>query len=517
MEETAKLTTRNKTNNTTNKNSTRYIKEKTNQELLDSINPELLQKARDKLNNMTQKARNELKKSISWFFLPDSLKKLTREKIQSKMKKIDLISLLFAFIGIICNLIASNIYIDFEEVKSNDNLISINIKPNNNNTVKILRYITSVSTIILIFSIIYHYITRLKFKIFKQKIDLSSSLWSSRLIIWLIMEILICLIHSPPFLDSVTIPIQTTGEVQTIVDVDLDLILSIIIPLRVYLLFRYYSFYSHWADDKAEKVCNDCNAIGGISFAIKAELKERPYTVVGVLLTLSILIFGYGLRNIELAFVKSVPLSSYQDWTYIWNGFWCIIITILTVGFGDYYPQTHLGRVIAVVACLWGTFLISLMVVSLTISVEFTPQEEKAYEELKNAEASFKLRKKAAKIIRLGHQLKISNENLNNSNLKYSKLEYLKIYNEFKSMIDEFRILRKNIITKEHEVSAETILHKLNHNVTEQMEKMIADTNLYITSLTEHIKLSKELQEKIGESSDRLDSLVKGMHKCIID
>ena len=60
-------------------------------------------------------------------------------------------------------------------------------------------------------------------------------------------------------------------------------------------------------------------------FVIKAELKERPYIC-------------------------------------IWNGFWCIVVTVLTVGYG----------VIAIIACLWGTFLISVIVISLTNSIEFT-------------------------------------------------------------------------------------------------------------------------------------------------
>jgi hypothetical protein len=52
---------------------------------------------------------------------------------------------------------------------------------------------------------------------------------------------------------------------------------------------------------------------------------------------------------------------------------WCTIITMATVGYGDFYPETHIGRVIAILACIWGNFLISLMVVSLTISSEFNP------------------------------------------------------------------------------------------------------------------------------------------------
>jgi len=48
-----------------------------------------------------------------------------------------------------------------------------------------------------------------------------------------------------------------------------------------------------------------------------------------------------------------------------------------TVGFGEGYPATHMGRFIGVIACLIGLLLVSLMVVSLTSSSEFTEEELK--------------------------------------------------------------------------------------------------------------------------------------------
>lgn len=56
---------------------------------------------------------------------------------------------------------------------------------------------------------------------------------------------------------------------------------------------------------------------------------------------------------------------------------WLIIITMTTVGFGEGYPSTHLGRFIGVIACIIGMLLVSLMVVSLTLSSEMTPEESK--------------------------------------------------------------------------------------------------------------------------------------------
>ncbi len=245
--------------------------------------------------------------------------------------------------------------------------ITIEVVPNYTNTVTILRAVTSFSTILLIMFLIRHYLMDLNFLIIKHKVEISSTLYSSGLLWKLLLEIFICVIHSPPYLNNVRVNIPKTNGDPCYVD--LDLFLSSLIPLRVYLLFRYFSCYSSWADDRAEKICNECNTLGGISFAIKAELKERPYTMVGVLMILSILIFGYALRNVEVAFMQNMPSNKFLDWTYEWNGLWCIVITILTVGYGDFYPQTHVGRVIAVVSCLWGTFLISLMVISVNISV----------------------------------------------------------------------------------------------------------------------------------------------------
>lgn len=51
-----------------------------------------------------------------------------------------------------------------------------------------------------------------------------------------------------------------------------------------------------------------------------------------------------------------------------------------TVGYGDFYPKTYLGRAVGIFACFWGTFLISLIVVSLTISFDFTINEKNLYQ-----------------------------------------------------------------------------------------------------------------------------------------
>ena len=345
----------------------RHHTEITNEELNAKVNPKLLEQFRDSFTSLDESKRKEIEASLGNLFLTDNIKKKMHASIERKMKINDLALIILAFIGIITNVISSSLYLTPKIIEKK----SIILIPNETNTVFTFRLITSITTIFLLISVIRHYNIKLEMLIFKQNVSITSSLYSTGLLWKLFAELVIFAIHSPPWMNDITITFSsTTGNSSTKYVVDIDLFLSSLIPLRVYLLFKLYSFYSPWADDRAQKICNECSASGGMSFAIKAELKERPFTLVGILIVLSILIFGFAIRNVELGFMKYKSTSTFQDWSKAWNGFWCVMVTILTVGYGDFYPSTVLGRVIAVISCLWGTFLISLMVVSLTITVE---------------------------------------------------------------------------------------------------------------------------------------------------
>jgi hypothetical protein len=47
-------------------------------------------------------------------------------------------------------------------------------------------------------------------------------------------------------------------------------------------------------------------------------------------------------------------------------------MTITTVGYGDYTPKTTMGKWVAMFAALWGSFMISLLVLSAASIFELT-------------------------------------------------------------------------------------------------------------------------------------------------
>lgn len=85
---------------------------------------------------------------------------------------------------------------------------------------------------------------------------------------------------------------------------------------------------------------------------------------------------------------------------------WNTIITLSSVGFGDIYPKTLLGRLVGVIICFWGVFIISFFVVSITNILLFTSAEQKAYAQLIKLFYKSQLKKQAVNVLSTGFKYK---------------------------------------------------------------------------------------------------------------
>jgi len=59
-----------------------------------------------------------------------------------------------------------------------------------------------------------------------------------------------------------------------------------------------------------------------------------------------------------------------------------MVITLTTVGYGDVYPSTVFGRCLIMCIAFWGTFLISLMIMSVSMVFSLKDTEQKALHNL---------------------------------------------------------------------------------------------------------------------------------------
>ena len=88
----------------------------------------------------------------------------------------------------------------------------------------------------------------------------------------------------------------------------------------------------------------------------------------------SVFIFAYTLRIFE----HPLGLISGMNWTFM-NSIWCVIVSMATVGYGDFIPKSIMGRLIGVMVCFWGVIVVSIFVATLTLLLKFETAEEKTY------------------------------------------------------------------------------------------------------------------------------------------
>ena len=356
---------------------------------------------------------------------------------------------------------------------------------------------------------------------------LNSSMLSLNLTIPMIIEIIFLIVHTPPFFNGMVINYRySTVNYEEVIPIYVDLFISAFILTRVYLLFKYYANYSKWGGVFASMVCSECNAKGGFIFTYKAGIKEHSFIFVIVFMVFTILIFGYTLRNCEISFIKDVPEKYFQDWTHISNGFWFMTTNILLLGYGDYYPTTFLGRIIAFVTCIWGIILEGFLIKAILNVIKMDKKEEAAYNDVEQYLEECEYKKTALKLI---HQVYITNiilENLKKENnmkkgdlkdelFKERKIFFNKITWRLRKLLRDFSKMRKNKEKKEREVSVQNLMTKINLEINDNTNYLLRNIQTQINALLENMNQAQENQNQIQLFTSLLEVMYNNMNNKV--
>ncbi|EGR28720.1 small-conductance calcium-activated potassium channel protein, putative [Ichthyophthirius multifiliis] len=140
-------------------------------------------------------------------------------------------------------------------------------------------------------------------------------------------------------------------------------------------MIRTLIIMSVWYNNRTQRVCNMYASEANLLFVIKCILKINPYTLVFSAMSISVFYFGFAIRICESPLQRDKDNQLFHN---MLNSMWNIIITMTTVGYGDYFAQTHLGRFVIFFVCMWGVFIVSMMVITLNNTLETSNLENKA-------------------------------------------------------------------------------------------------------------------------------------------
>lgn len=188
---------------------------------------------------------------------------------------------------------------------------------------------------------------------------------------YIIFECLLTLVMPYPSLYNKTYT-ETADEKDIGVEFQWnDFLLCWCIMFRIHFLLRTLLSLSDYTEARAQRVCKFYGCEANYNFALKALMKQSPWTVLSWMILVTLLMMSYQLRLFER---KVQPPFNYFT-TCMWN----MLITMTTIGYGDYSAQSQLGRMLAILIAFWGVFYVSLFVVALTNVLNFDCPEKKAF------------------------------------------------------------------------------------------------------------------------------------------
>ncbi|KAL4449849.1 hypothetical protein ABPG74_008222 [Tetrahymena malaccensis] len=241
---------------------------------------------------------------------------------------------------------------------------------------KALLYMTFLLTIGMITLTVIRYQAKLEWLKVRQAISQKANLITSGYLKSMIIEIVISAVHPMPWTWQVRLsffndPTQATAYYH------LNEIFLLIMLLRVLLIVRTLLTSSVWYNNRTQRVCNMYAVEVDYLFTIKGIMETYPYALIISALTISILYFGYMIRICEAPLYRNQTDGQLLLYSFS-NSLWVMLVTMTTLGYGDYCAKTSLGRFITFMVCIWGVFIVSMMVITLSKTLELTSLERKS-------------------------------------------------------------------------------------------------------------------------------------------
>ena len=141
-----------------------------------------------------------------------------------------------------------------------------------------------------------------------------------------------------------------------------DFILVLMI-LRIVFMFRAIMKFNIFYKPFTIKLFRSYGNETSLMLTLKALLQTQPENTCIVLFISTSVVFAYWIRIFEVPFQRAAGTPNFDDFL---KSLWFTIVTLFTIGYGDYYPCSRAAKVVVVILAFWGAVLLAIVVVSIS-------------------------------------------------------------------------------------------------------------------------------------------------------
>lgn len=332
-----------------------------------------------------------------------------------------------------------------------------------------------------------------------------------------LLELVLALIHPNYYLKDYQFTTNPSWNLWKITYHINDILLVIHIS-RVFYFIKFAVIYSEFYTPSADRICKLMGAKLSLFFSFKSLLITYTFSTL-ILCTLIICsCLAYMLKIIEGPLHSLIDLEEYDinDYSKFTNCFWNVLVTMTTVGYGDYFPRSFLGRLIGIITALAGTVVVALIVSFFQGQTSLDEAENTTYNFIKRIRDKDRLKESAASYFKWNYKYiltkrkfedgLISNNIFNKKYLIYLAKTRFLARQGFKQCLHEFQV-QYNMENDFDKVKKridilDTILTTMNNKIKK--------LNNNLKSLIMHLITSEEPENKAKNVRKRLSCIILG-------
>ncbi|XP_047443357.1 small conductance calcium-activated potassium channel protein 1b [Mugil cephalus] len=260
----------------------------------------------------------------------------------------------------------------------------------------VLKGLISLSTAILLGLIVMYHAREIQLFLVDNCADDWRIAMTLERILFIMLELLVCAIHPIPgqhvFTWTARLAFSYTASVA---DADADIILSVPMFLRLYLIGRVMLLHSKLFTDASSRSIGALNKINfDTRFVMKTLMTICPGTVLLVFSVSCWIIAAWTVRVCERYHDAQEVTSTFL------GAMWLISITFLSIGYGDMVPHTYCGKGVCLLTGIMGAGCTALVVAVVARKSELTRAEKHVHNFMMDTQLYKKIKNTAANVLR---------------------------------------------------------------------------------------------------------------------
>ena len=275
------------------------------------------------------------------------------EKYFEKVLQCEVLNAFFSF----CSILSSIAYYEFTD----------DLNDSGGNFIVYL-YFTSVFSILLFINLIFQELINLNLDLERNRSSFKENIFSSGKWKEILFKILIFFPHPNVFLCNINL---TSYYLDVPVVRKLNSILTMFVMMRTYFIFRFVLYCTSYMKPQMSRICGLHFTDTNLLFSIRALIKNYPFIFYPLSTLFIIIVFDMLLKIVE-SDLQEVFKNFFQC-------LWYILVSMLTIGYGDLVVKTNEGRIIGMLLSFFGIFVSSMMIISINKKLEMTPSEVNSF------------------------------------------------------------------------------------------------------------------------------------------